>query len=123
MKEELFELDYCYWDTMNIVKKLKRKKKEKILDLLNICRLELLEHFQALIKSEPEELLFVIKDFIVPHNMSLYEVEVLQIKTKTGEPVLNFKKVKVPSGPTDTGKEGQKDLEISVQVGGPIRII
>ena len=29
MKEELFELDYCYWDTTNIVKKLKRKKKEK----------------------------------------------------------------------------------------------
>jgi hypothetical protein len=95
MKEELFELEYCYWDTNKIVKKLKRKKKEKIGDLLNICRLELIEHFQSLIKSSPEDLLFVIKDFIVPHSMSIYEVEVLQIKDKTGDPVLNFKKIKV----------------------------
>lgn len=114
-------MDYCYWDTTNIVKQLKRKKKEKCIDLLNLCRLELIEHFQALIKSEPEELLLVIRDFIVPHNMSIEEVEVLHIKTKTGEPVLNFKKVKVPCGPTET--KGQKELDVSVQTGGPARII
>jgi hypothetical protein len=56
------------------MKKLKRKKKEKIGDLLDICRIELIEHFQCLIKSSPEDLLFVIKDFIVPHSMSIYEV-------------------------------------------------
>lgn len=55
--------------------------------------------------------------------MSLYEVEVLKVKTKTGEPVLNFKKVRVPVGTTEAAREGQKDVELSVQTGGPIRII
>jgi hypothetical protein len=98
MKEEYFELEYSYWDTNNVVKKLRKKKKEKIIDLLDICRLELIEHFQCLVKSSPEDLLFVIKDFIVPHNMTIYEVEVLDIKDKTGEKVLNFHKVKVVEG-------------------------
>jgi hypothetical protein len=37
-----------------IVKKLKRKKREKIIDLLDACRLDLIPNFQNLAKISSE---------------------------------------------------------------------
>jgi hypothetical protein len=34
LREELIELEYSYWDGPNVVKKLRRKKKEEVLSFL-----------------------------------------------------------------------------------------
>lgn len=77
MKEQLFELDYSYWDGPLVVKKLRRKKKETIRTLLEVCRLELVSNFQNLASCPAEDMLLVIKDFIIPHKMTIADLEAL----------------------------------------------
>ena len=67
-------MEYSYWEGKDMVKKLRGKKKEKIIDLLEICRLEQISNFQSLAKVSADELMLVIKDFIAPHCLSVYEV-------------------------------------------------
>ena len=58
----------------------------------------------------------MIKDFIVPHEMTLGEVELLKLKTTKKDLLLNLRSVKV------VGKDG-KELTLSINLDGPIRII
>lgn len=53
----------------------------------------------------------VIKDFILPHKMTIADMEALELKTAKGDLLLNFKNVKI------------KDTVLSVNVQGPIRLI
>lgn len=53
----------------------------------------------------------VIKDFIVPLKMSIADIEALELKTAKGDLLLNFKNVKI------------KEMILSVNVDGPIRIV
>jgi hypothetical protein len=39
-----------------------------------MCRLDLIENFQHIASVDVRELLFVIKDFIAPHEMTLADV-------------------------------------------------
>jgi len=39
MKEELIELEYTYWDGPNVIKVVRRKKKENIREMLEKCRI------------------------------------------------------------------------------------
>lgn len=59
--------------------------------------------------------MFVIKDFVAPHNMSIHEIEMLNIKTKTGEALLSFHKASMK-------REG-KEMDMYVNIGNPIRVI
>jgi hypothetical protein len=42
-----------------------------------------------------DDLLFVMKDFIIPHEMALYEIEALELKTKKNELAMNLRPVKI----------------------------
>jgi hypothetical protein len=60
-------------------------------------------------------LLFVIKDFVAPHEITLGDVELLKLKTTKNDLLLNLRHVKV--------KKDGKDTTLSVNMDGPIRII
>ena len=94
LREELIELEYSYWDGPNVVKRLRRKKKEDVLSFLEMCRLETIENFQNLASVEAKDLLFVIKDFIAPHSITLAHIELLRLKTTKEDPLLNLRHVK-----------------------------
>ena len=53
----------------------------------------------------------VIKDFIAPHNMTISEMEALELMTSKGDCLFNFKNVKI------------KELALRVNLEGPIRIV
>ena len=57
----------------------------------------------------------MIKDFIVPHEVSINEVEALDLETTKGDKLINFKDVKV--------KKDGKELTLSVNIDGPTRIV
>ena len=76
--------------------------------MLKLCRIDLLSDFQNLVKVPVEELIFVIKDFIAPHNMSINEIELLGIKTKNGHPLFRFHETKV--------KKDGKEFEVFVNL-------
>ncbi len=38
--------------------------------------------FKELAQMTADDLIFVMKDFIIPHEMALYEIEALELKTK-----------------------------------------
>lgn len=78
-----------------MIKKLRRTKKEKVKDLLEVCRIELVSSFKELAHETADELLFVMKDFILPHEMALYEIEALELKTKKNELLMNLRNVKI----------------------------
>ena len=44
---------------------------------------------------DPKDLLFVMKDFIIPHEMALYEIEALEIKAKKNDLLMNLRNVKI----------------------------
>jgi hypothetical protein len=77
LRDEMFEVDYSYWDGPMVVKKLKRKKKETVKNLIEHCRLELIANFQSLASLTANDLLMVIKDSIIPHSMTIADVEAL----------------------------------------------
>ena len=108
-------MEYSYWDGADVVKKLRRKKKEKIKDLMEVCRLELTSNNKSLVNMSASDFLFVVKDFIVPPEMALYEIEALELKTKKNDLILNLRNVKI--------KKDGKDLTLYVNLDGPIRII
>ena len=60
-----------------MIKKLRKRKDEKIVDLLETCRLDLIELDHKFAKVSASDLLFVIKGFIIPLNMAIYEIEAL----------------------------------------------
>jgi len=78
-----------------VVKKLRRKKRDTVREFLEVCRLDLIENFQNVAAVEVKDLLFVIKDFIAPHEMSLADVEVLKLKTTKNDLLLTLRNVKV----------------------------
>lgn len=78
-----------------MIKKLRRKKKEKVKDLLEVCRIELISSFKELGQMNPSDLLFVMKDFIIPQEMALYEIEALELKTNKNELLMNLRNVKI----------------------------
>jgi len=88
-------LEYQFWEGSQLIKKLRRKKKEKVKDFLEICRLELISSFKSLANLSADDLLLVIKDFIIPHEMALYEIEALELKTKKNELLMNLRNVKI----------------------------
>ena len=53
---------------------LKFEKEDTVLDILEFCRLELIENFQNVASVDPKDLLLVIKDFITPLEMSLAHI-------------------------------------------------
>jgi hypothetical protein len=108
-------MEYTYWDGINVVKKLRRKKRESIRELLEVSRIEIIENFQNVAAVEAKDLLFVIKDFIVPHEMSLADIELLQLKTTKNDPLLNLRHVKI--------RKDSRELTLSVNLDGPARII
>jgi hypothetical protein len=57
----------------------------------------------------------VIKDFIAPHSITLAHIELLKLKTTKDDPLLNLRHVKF--------HKENKDLTLSVNLDGPIRII
>lgn len=73
----MFEIDYSYWDGPSLVKRLKRKKGEPVQELLECCRLQLISSFQSLASIKANDLLMVIKDCIIPHKMTIAELEAL----------------------------------------------
>lgn len=91
----MFEIDYSYWDGPLLVKKMRRKKKESIKTLIEVCRLELVGNFQNLASCQSDDLIMVIKDLMVPHKMSIADIEALELKTAKGDLLLNFKNVKI----------------------------
>ena len=60
-----------------MVKKLRAQKKSTILEILELCRIELAENFKELIKMNASELLFMVKDTIIPNEMTIAEIETL----------------------------------------------
>lgn len=84
-------------------------------ELLEFCRLELIENFQNVAEVEAKDLLFVIKDFIAPHEITLGDIELLKLKTAKKDLLLNLRNVKFK-------KEG-KELTLSVNLDGPVRIV
>ena len=54
--------------------KIRTKKREKVRDLLEASRIELVSNFKELAQMTSDDLLFVMKDFIIPHEMALYEI-------------------------------------------------
>jgi hypothetical protein len=70
----MFEIDYSYWDGPLLVKKMRRKKKELVKNLIEVSRLELVSNFQSLASCQAEDLIMVIKDFMVPHKMSIADI-------------------------------------------------
>ena len=62
-----------------------------------------------------DDLIFVMQDFIIPHEMALYEIEALELKTKKNELVMNLRPVKV--------KKDTKEMTMSVNIDSPVRII
>ena len=62
-----------------------------------------------------KDLLFVIKDFITPHEMSLADVEILKLMTTKNDLLLNLRNVKI--------KKDGKELTLSVNLDGPVRIV
>ena len=64
---------------------------------------------------EAEDLLFVIKDFIAPHSISLAHIELLKLKTAKNDLLLNLRHVKF--------HKDNLNLTLSVNLDGPIRII
>ena len=46
-------------------------------DLIEVCRLELIANFQNFASEEVKNLLMVVKDFIMPHKMSISQMEAL----------------------------------------------
>ena len=115
LKEEQIELEYSYWDGPNVVKRLRRKKREEVVSFLEVCRLELIENFQQVASVESRDLLFVIKDFIAPHSMTLAHIELLKLKTAKDDLLLNLRHVKF--------HKDNRNLTLSVNLDGPIRII
>ena len=63
----------------------------------------------------PNELLFMVKDTIIPHDMSVGEIETLELKNQKQEPLLDFNSVKM--------KKDGREVEMSVNLGNPVRII
>jgi hypothetical protein len=80
-----------------------------------VCRLDLVENFQNIASIEAKDLLFIIKDFIAPHEMTLGDVELLKLKTTKNDLLLNLRHVVI--------KKDGKDLTLSVNLDGPMRII
>jgi hypothetical protein len=64
---------------------------------------------------EARDLIFVIKDFIAPHEISLADVEILKLQTAKDDQLLNLRHVKI--------KKDGRDLTLSVNLDGPARII
>ena len=83
--------------------------------MLEVCRLELIENFQNVASVEAKDLLFVIKDFIAPHGITLAHIELLRLKTAKDDLLLNLRHVKF--------RKEDKNLTLSVNLDGPIRII
>lgn len=59
-------MEYSYWDGGDVVKKLRKKKKEAIKDILEVCRMELASNNKSLVNMTGSDFLFVINDFIIP---------------------------------------------------------
>lgn len=77
--------------------------------------MELIPDFQCLVKVSADDLIFVIKDFIAPHSMSINEIEMLGIKTKNGHPLFQFHKTIV--------KKDGKEFELFANLEEPIKIV
>lgn len=63
--------------------------------LLEDTRMEIIENFQGVAAIEARDLLFVIKDFIAPHDMSIADIELLSLKTSKNDLLLNLRSVKI----------------------------
>ena len=98
-----------------MVKKLRAQKKSTILEILELCRIELAENFKELIKMNASELLFMVKDTIIPNEMTIAEIETLELKNLKMEYLLNFNNVRI--------KKDGREFSMSVNLGNPVRVI
>lgn len=92
--DQFIFVNVSYWDGFNIIKQVKFKQKTQIWDFANQCLKQLESQYFHLSKLNAEDVYVIIKGDIVTSRLTFFDIIILEMHTKRGEPYFNFKEVK-----------------------------
>jgi protein FAM50 len=85
----MLEVTYSYWDGSGHRKVIKVKKGTSIGKFLEQIKAQLIGEFSALRSVNPDDLMYVKEDLIIPQHLSFYDLIVTKARGKSG-PLFHF---------------------------------
>ncbi|KAJ1442874.1 XAP5, circadian clock regulator-domain-containing protein [Ochromonadaceae sp. CCMP2298] len=89
IKNEMLEVVYSYWDGSGHRKAITLRKGTTVGRFLELVKAQLIGEFAEVRSTNPDDLVYVKEDLIIPHHYSFYDLIVTQARGKSG-PLFHF---------------------------------